>query len=158
MVSFCFVLVRVPSWENLFAANIKFVHFRIICVPKRRRERKVSRILSSVNRAGLRVDLKWSLNVDHRLKSRVASILEEAEQAADPKTNGLLDRGEFPIIIRRLLVTIQELLAERDELESQARGSAATILWESAPPECLTDALSLRANDESAALSGYHSA
>ena len=96
--------------------------------------------------------------MDQRLKSRVASIIEEAEQAADPKTNGLLDRGEFPIIIRRLLATMRELLAEREELESQTRGSAVPILWESAPPECLAGALSLDVNDEAAALSGFESA
>jgi hypothetical protein len=57
--------------------------------------------------------------VDHQTKARIAELLEEAEQAADGSTNGLLDREEFLSVIRRLLVVTRKLLAERGQAEAR---------------------------------------
>ena len=56
--------------------------------------------------------------MDKQIKSHVVKLLEEAEQAADVRTNGLFDRDEFPILIRQLLIVTRQLLAEREQMES----------------------------------------
>jgi hypothetical protein len=55
--------------------------------------------------------------VDLKTKSLIAKLVEEAEEATDPKTNGLMDRDEFPVMIQKLLVTIQYLVAECESAE-----------------------------------------
>jgi hypothetical protein len=48
--------------------------------------------------------------------NEINDLIREIELAADPETNGLMDREEFPILLRRILVTFRELAAEVEEL------------------------------------------
>ena len=48
------------------------------------------------------------------LKQQIEMLLAEAEQAMDPKGNGLLDRDDMRGIISRLVVTVKVLVAENE--------------------------------------------
>ncbi len=52
--------------------------------------------------------------MDAVTKLQIAALLKEADHAADPRTNGLLDRDELTAIIRDLVGSTRMLLNEAE--------------------------------------------
>jgi hypothetical protein len=48
------------------------------------------------------------------VKSQIARLLNEADEAIDSETNGLMDREDFLILIHQLSGVIRDLLVERE--------------------------------------------
>jgi hypothetical protein len=64
-------------------------------------------------------------------KLEITQLLDEAAQASDSRTNGLMDRDEFPILIRRLADVVQCLLVKQEHLERQRRELAQQFVRQS---------------------------
>src|SRR5580704_10049285 len=59
-----------------------------------------------------------TVNQDQK-RIHVTTFLKEAEEATDIRTNGLMDRKDFVMVIRGLVSLTQELLGECGQLEHQ---------------------------------------
>ena len=66
------------------------------------------------------------MKAQNSLQEQIRTLVQEAEQATDTAGNGLLDRGDFCDLVRRLLSVTRILLEEneavtreRDELENR---------------------------------------
>jgi hypothetical protein len=77
--------------------------------------------------------------MDESLKNRVAMLLAEAEQAIDPKANGLMAHtdcnhviAKFIVTTRRVLAAYQDLERERDELFTRLNGMPQNEFYPSA--------------------------
>lgn len=76
--------------------------------------------------------------MDESLKRRVAMLLAEAEQAIDPKANGLMAHTDCNHVIAKFIVTTRRLVAahetlehERDELSTRVNGIPQIELYPS---------------------------
>ena len=57
--------------------------------------------------------------MDESLKQRVAMLLAEAEQAIDPKTNGLMAHTDCNHVIAKFIVTTRRVFRAHEELERE---------------------------------------
>ena len=65
--------------------------------------------------------------MEQHLRRRVESTLAEAEQAIDPKTNGLMAQADFNRVIAKLVVTTRRVLAAHQKLERERAELAARL-------------------------------
>ena len=57
--------------------------------------------------------------MDESLKQRVDALLEEAELAINPKTNGLMAHTDCNRVIAKFIVTTRRVLRAHEELERE---------------------------------------